>query len=243
MCLFFLGLDWVCFIFSNGSIYDVGIVFHITITIRWRFLFYRPDVIIAEKAKIVAFESKKCRCSGRRSGSPPFPDLYVFLSHFLTSRVWSWKRNRGRPMVFSRSHNNVFSFPVCWYGTCNSDAGDSVFLHMSCGKTQGRWDMRWGLVPLSHTPPSTWVVSERAAIRLCRPVLFHFPHERFNRIHRAPPYWLFRHSRFPFAKKIEARQRRGRPFLTTVYDCSILLRSDVHPIPTSHRTTSTGHER
>ena len=75
------------------------------------------------------------------------------------------------------------------------------------------------------------------------PVLFHFPHERFNRIHRAPPYWLFRHSRFPFAKKIEACQCRGRPFLTTACDCSILLRSDVHPIPTSHRTTSTGHER
>lgn len=60
MCLFFLDLIDVCFIFSNGSIYDVGIVFHITISIRWKVPFsIRPDVIIAEKAKIVAFRIKK----------------------------------------------------------------------------------------------------------------------------------------------------------------------------------------
>lgn len=50
----------VCFIFSKGSIYDVGIVFHITISIQWKVPFpIRPDVIIAEKAKIVAFRIKK----------------------------------------------------------------------------------------------------------------------------------------------------------------------------------------
>ena len=57
---FFLDLIDVCFIFSNGSIYDVGIVFHITISIQWKVPFsIRPDVIIAEKAKIVAFRIKK----------------------------------------------------------------------------------------------------------------------------------------------------------------------------------------
>ena len=73
----------VCFIFSNGSIYDVGIVFHITISIQWKVPFsIRPDVIIAEKAKIVAFRIKKVPVLREEIG-PPFPDLYVFLSHFL----------------------------------------------------------------------------------------------------------------------------------------------------------------
>lgn len=145
-------------------------------------------------------------------------------------------------MVFSRSHNNVF-LSCLLIRHLQFGCGGFGFSAYVLRENSRQVGHALGLGSTFHTPPSAWVVSERAAIRLCRLVLFHFPHERFNRIHRAPPYWLFRHSRFPFAKKIDARQCRGRPFLTTVYDCSILLRSDVHPIPTSHRTTSTGHER
>lgn len=73
----------VCFIFSNGSIYDVGIVFHITISIRWKVPFsIRPDVIIAEKAKIVAFRIKKVPVLREEIGESSFSDLYVFYPIF-----------------------------------------------------------------------------------------------------------------------------------------------------------------
>ena len=132
---------------------------------------------------------KKCRCSGRRSGSSSFSwFICCFYPIFWSSRVWSWKRNRGRPMVFSRSHNNVFSFLVCWYGTCNSDAGDSVFLHMSCGKTQAGGTCVGAWFHFPHTAVGLGSIGKGCNPPL-PPVLFHFPHERFNRIHRAPPYW------------------------------------------------------
>ena len=145
-------------------------------------------------------------------------------------------------MVFSRSHNNVFLFLFADTALAIRMRGIRFFCICLAGKLKAGGTCVGAWVHFPHSSVDLGSIGKGCNPPL-PPVLFHFPHERFNRIHRAPPYWLFRHSRFPFAKKIDARQCRGRPFLTTVYDCSILLRSDVHPIPTSHRTTSTGHER
>ena len=145
-------------------------------------------------------------------------------------------------MVFSRSHNNVFLFLFADTALAIRMRGIRFFCICLAGKLKAGGTCVGAWFHFPHTAVGLGSIGKGCNPPL-PPVLFHFPHERFNRIHRAPPYWLFRHSRFPFAKKIDARQCRGRPFLTTVYDCSILLRSDVHPIPTSHRTTSTGHER
>ena len=69
-----------------------------------------------------------------------------------------------------------------------------------------------GLGSTFHTPPSAWVVSERAAIRLCRlSSSISLMRDSIVFIERLLT-GIVRHSRFPFAKKIEARQRRGRPF-------------------------------
>ena len=145
-------------------------------------------------------------------------------------------------MVFSRSHNNVFLFLFADTALAIRMRGIRFFC-IVLRENSRQVGHALGLGSTFHTPPSTWVVSERAAIRLCRlSSSISLMRDSIVFIERLLT-GIVRHSRFPFSKKIEARQRRGRPFLTTVYDCSILLRSDVHPIPTSHRTTSTDHER
>ena len=165
---FFLDLIDVCFIFSNGSIYDVGIVFHITISIRWKVPFLSGRTYYRRKSQNRCLQNQKVPVLREEIGESSFSwFICVFIPFFDPVE---FGRGNGTEAVqwSSPDHIITFFFSCLLIRHLQFGCGGFGFSAYVLRENSRQVGHALGLGSTFHTPPSTWVVSERAAIRLCR---------------------------------------------------------------------------